>query len=66
MVPARARKDLVALGAAAALLCALLAAVLVLAPPAGAADPGSLEARLVAARGEAGTIAAGLRASHER
>ena len=49
-----------------ALLCALLAAVLALAPRAGAADAGSLEAKLVAARGEAGTIAAGLRASHEQ
>jgi septal ring factor EnvC (AmiA/AmiB activator) len=66
VVPASARKDLVALGAAAALLCALLAVVLALAPRAGAADAGSLEAKLVAARDEAGTIAAGLRASRER
>ncbi|MDX6595191.1 MAG: hypothetical protein QOI72_573 [Solirubrobacterales bacterium] len=66
MVPARARKDLVAVGVAAALACALLAAVLALVPRAGAADAGSLEAKLVTARGEAGTIASGLRASHER
>jgi septal ring factor EnvC (AmiA/AmiB activator) len=66
VVPASARKDLVALGAAAALLCALLALVLALTPPAGAADAGSLEAKLVAARGEAGTIAADLRTSHEQ
>ena len=66
MVPARARKDLVALGAAVALLCALLAGVLATAPRAGAADSGALEAKLVSARGEAGDIAAGLRASHDR
>lgn len=66
MVPARARKDLVALGAAVALLCALAAALLTSAPPAGAADAGELEAKLVAARGEASTIATGLRASNER
>lgn len=51
------------LGAAVALLCALPAAVPAIAPSAGAADAGSLEAKLVAARGEAGTIAAGLRRS---
>lgn len=66
MVPARARKDLVALGAAVALLCALLGAVLVSAPRAGAADAGALEAKLVGARDEAGSIAAGLRSSRER
>lgn len=66
MVPARARKDLVAAGVAAALLCALLGAVLAMAPPAGAADPGSLEAKLAGARDEAATIAARLRESHER
>ncbi|MCW2987789.1 MAG: hypothetical protein JWM24_727 [Solirubrobacterales bacterium] len=66
MVPARARKDLVAVGVAAALVCALLAAVFALVPRASAADAGSLEAKLVSARGEAGTIAAGLRQSHER
>jgi len=58
--------DLVALGAAVALLCALLAVVLTTAPRAGAADAGALEAKLVGARDEAGSIAAGLRASHER
>jgi septal ring factor EnvC (AmiA/AmiB activator) len=58
--------DLVALGAAVALLCALLAVVLATAPRAGAADAGALEAKLVGARDEAGSIAAGLRASRER
>ena len=66
MVPARARKDLIALGAAAALLCALTALVLGLAPCAGAADAGALEAKLTSARGEASSIAAGLRASREQ
>jgi septal ring factor EnvC (AmiA/AmiB activator) len=66
VVPARARKDLVALGAAVALLCALLALVLGFAPRAGAADAGSLESKLVAARGEASEIATGLRSSRER
>jgi septal ring factor EnvC (AmiA/AmiB activator) len=66
VVPARARKDLVALGAAAALLCALLAAVLAIAPRAGAAEAEALEAKLVTARDEAGSLAAGLRASHEQ
>ncbi len=66
MVPARARKDLVALGAAAALLCALVAAVLAPAPPAGAADVDALESKLAGARDEAGSIAAELRASKER
>lgn len=66
MVPARARQDLVALGAAVALLGALLALVLGLAPRAGAADADGLEAKLVSARGEAGSIAAGLRSSRER
>jgi peptidoglycan hydrolase CwlO-like protein len=61
-----ARKDLVALGAAVALLAALLGLVLGLAPRAGAADAGALEARLVSARDEAGSIAAGLRASREQ
>jgi peptidoglycan hydrolase CwlO-like protein len=59
-----ARKDLAALGAAVALLCALIAAV-ALAPRAGAADAGALEAKLVSARDEAGSIAAGLQASRE-
>jgi septal ring factor EnvC (AmiA/AmiB activator) len=64
-VPVRGRKDLLALGAAVALFCALMAIVLS-APPAGAADAGVLEARLAAARNEAGTIASGLQASRER
>ncbi len=66
MVPVRARKDLLALGAAVALLCALTAAALAVAPRADAADAGELEAKLVAARGEASSIAADLRASQER
>jgi septal ring factor EnvC (AmiA/AmiB activator) len=66
VVPASARKDLAALGAAAVLLCALLADVLAIAPPAGAANAGALEAKLSSARDEAGSIAAGLRASRER
>ena len=66
MVPARARKDLVALGAAVALLAALMALVLAGAPRAGAADAGALEAKLTSARDEAGSIAAGLRASREQ
>ena len=66
MVPARARKDLAAVGLAGALLCALLAGVLTAVPRAGAADAGTLEAKLVSAREEAGSIAAGLRASRER
>ncbi|HEV7482263.1 MAG TPA: transglycosylase family protein [Solirubrobacterales bacterium] len=65
-MPARARKDLVALGAAVVLLCALLGLVLGFAPRAGAADAGALESKLVAARGEASGIAAGLRSSREQ
>jgi septal ring factor EnvC (AmiA/AmiB activator) len=66
VVPARARKDLVALGAAVALLGVLMALVLGLAPRADAADAGALEAKLTSARDEAGSIAAGLRASREQ
>jgi septal ring factor EnvC (AmiA/AmiB activator) len=66
MPPASARKDLAALGAAVALFCALLAAVLAIAPGADAADAGPLEAKLASAREEAGSIAAGLRESRAR
>ncbi|HEU4392169.1 MAG TPA: transglycosylase family protein [Solirubrobacterales bacterium] len=66
MVPARARKDVVACSAAAALLCLLVAAVLTLAPRAGATEIGALESKLAGARDEAGTLAAGLRDSQER
>jgi septal ring factor EnvC (AmiA/AmiB activator) len=66
VVPARARKDFAALCGAAALFCALVAAVLAVASPAGAADLDALEARLASARDEAGSIAAGLRESKER
>jgi septal ring factor EnvC (AmiA/AmiB activator) len=65
VVPARAR-NVVALGGAFALICALVAAVLTLTPSAGAADVKGLESKLVSARDEAGSIAAGLRASRER
>lgn len=61
-----ARKDVLALGAAVALLGALLVAVLAIAPRAGAADAGDLEAKLASARDEAGSIAAGLQSSRER
>jgi septal ring factor EnvC (AmiA/AmiB activator) len=66
VVPVRARKDLAAAGAAAALLCALFATVLTIAPSAGAADAEELEAKLASARDEAGALAANLRASKER
>ncbi len=61
---AHVRKDLAAV-CAATLLGGLLAAVLAIAPRAGAADPGALEAKLASARDEASSIAAGLRESHE-
>jgi septal ring factor EnvC (AmiA/AmiB activator) len=61
---ARVRKDLVAVSAVA-MLAALLALVLALAPNAGAADPESLETKLSAAREDAGAISAQLRASKE-
>jgi septal ring factor EnvC (AmiA/AmiB activator) len=66
VVPVRARKDFVALGAAVALLAVSVGLVLGLAPRAGAADADALEARLAGARDEAGSIAAGLRASREQ
>jgi septal ring factor EnvC (AmiA/AmiB activator) len=66
VVPARARSDLVAACVAAVLLCALSAVVLTLAPRAGAAGADALEAKLASARDEAGSIAAGLRASREQ
>jgi septal ring factor EnvC (AmiA/AmiB activator) len=66
VLPARARKDFAAVGVAAALLCALLAVVLLSAPGAGAADADALETKLAGAREEAGSIAAGLRSSRAR
>jgi septal ring factor EnvC (AmiA/AmiB activator) len=63
---ASGRRELLARGGAAALLGALLAALLTIAPGAGAADAGSLEAKLAAARGEASSISAELRTSNER
>jgi septal ring factor EnvC (AmiA/AmiB activator) len=65
VAPASARQNLL-VASAAALLLALLVAVLALVPRAGAADAGSLEAKLGAARGEAATLAADLRQSHDR
>jgi septal ring factor EnvC (AmiA/AmiB activator) len=66
VAPASARKNFLAV-CVAALLAALSVAVLAtLVPRAGAADAGALEAELLAARGEASTIAADLRESHER
>jgi septal ring factor EnvC (AmiA/AmiB activator) len=66
VVPARARKDLVALGAAAALLCVLGTFVFAFAPRTDAAQIDALEAKLASAHDEAGAIAAALRASRER
>ncbi|MGD9734518.1 MAG: transglycosylase family protein [Solirubrobacterales bacterium] len=59
----RSNSRLAPLGAAAALL-ALLAALVLVAAPAGAADRGELEAKLVSAREEAASMAAGLQQSH--
>ena len=59
--PDEARKDLLRI-CAAALLCALLAA-LVIAASAGATDAGSLEDRLASARDEASSIAAELQST---
>jgi septal ring factor EnvC (AmiA/AmiB activator) len=64
-VPGSGRNEFAALGAAVALLCALVALALTVAP-AGAADAGALEAKLVSARDEAGSMAAGLQESRER
>jgi septal ring factor EnvC (AmiA/AmiB activator) len=64
-VPGLGRNELAALGAAVALLGALIALV-PSAAPAGAADAGALESKLVSARQEAGAIAANLQASRER
>jgi len=60
---ARIRSDLFATGAALAILAALRAAVLGLAPRAGAADAAGLEGKLAGARAEAGSLAAELRQS---
>ena len=63
MESARVRSDLLALACAGALLGALVALVLVLAPGARAADRGALEAKLDAGRAEAGALAGELQAS---
>lgn len=64
-MPGSARNEFSALGAAVALLCALIALALTVAP-AGAADAGALEAKLISARDEAGALAANLRESRAR
>ncbi len=58
----RSHPRLAPLGAAAS-FAALLAALVLLVPLAGAADRGTLEARLAGAREEAGSLAAGLQQS---
>lgn len=65
MGPVQARKDLLGIGAAA-LLCGLALALAPLAPSAGATDAGALEAKLASARGEASSLASGLRESQQR
>jgi septal ring factor EnvC (AmiA/AmiB activator) len=60
----RSNLRLAPLGAAAALVALLAAVILLDAAPAGAADRGTLEAKLATAREEAGSIAAGLQSSH--
>jgi septal ring factor EnvC (AmiA/AmiB activator) len=51
---------------AAAVLCALVLLTLVVAPDAGASEAGKLEAKLAAARSEAGSISASLRQTGEQ
>ena len=63
MASARVRTDLLALASAGALLGALVALVLVLAPGARAADRGALEAKLSTGREEASALAGELQAS---
>jgi septal ring factor EnvC (AmiA/AmiB activator) len=63
LASARVRSDLLALACAGALLGALVALVLVLAPGARAADRGTLEARLTAGREEASALSGQLQAS---
>lgn len=63
MASARVRTDLLALACAGALLGALVALVLVVAPGARAADRGALEAKLSAGREEASALAGELQAS---
>jgi septal ring factor EnvC (AmiA/AmiB activator) len=63
LASARTRTDLLALVCAGALLGALVALVLVLAPGARAADRGKLEARLTSGREEASALAGELQAS---
>jgi septal ring factor EnvC (AmiA/AmiB activator) len=60
---ARVRSDLLALACAGALLGALVAMVLMLAPGARAADRGKLEAKVAAGREEASALAGQLQAS---
>lgn len=63
MASARVRSDLLTLAGAGALLGALVALTLVLAPGARAADRGKIEARVAAGREEASALAGELQAS---
>ncbi len=63
MPSARSSKNLASFGAGLA-LCALLAALVVVVPRAGAADRVALEAKVAEARDEAGSIASTLQQSH--
>jgi septal ring factor EnvC (AmiA/AmiB activator) len=60
--PLELRKDLLGI-CTAALLCALLAALIIAAGNAGATEAGKLEAKLTSARDEAGSLAAQLRST---
>jgi septal ring factor EnvC (AmiA/AmiB activator) len=63
VAPAQLRSGSLAIAAAAAVLLALLAGVLTLASPAGAADAEALEGKLADARDEAGSLASELQQS---
>lgn len=65
VAPPWAGKRLCAAGAAA-ILCGLVGLAATAPPPAGAASAGALEAKLASARGEAGSLAAGLQESQRR
>lgn len=66
MVRAQLNRGPVAIAVAASVLCALVATVLLLAPPAGAADADKLEQQLTGAREEAGAISSQLQQSRAR
>jgi septal ring factor EnvC (AmiA/AmiB activator) len=63
---ASVRKDLLAVGAVAVLLCGLVVVALTIAAGARAADAGKLAAKLAAARSEASSISVELRKSNEQ